>query len=376
MRRIPLFALALAVLPSAAAVLPPHRPLRILVVSDTVNPHGLSSDDLTEGLNPGPGDIGNALRGVGTGILIDGAVDAVHEVATNDIEQATALLSLPACDASSYDVLIYFSHRIPNPDGGKPLTPTQRQDAFTAAVGSYLATGGGIVALHHGAYAAPGKAGILELIGATASGAVPWDTVNGQNVINTAVGHFVSTQGVDYGGTVSYADPARGVPSASYPYFNNTPDERYPVFNYNPSASLTTTLFGSNYVDVGTTHLLGFTHRRPEWSGSVVGYQPAEYQPHALDDLDGNHFQILANAILYAGDARRRNDLFLTVERGPDPGEVTLQWSPGQADYTVYGSADPGGVTDRCHRRGSTPATFWTDAGPSGDIVFYQVAGP
>ena len=135
---ITLASLILAVgLPAAAAILPPHRPLRILVVSDTVNPHGLSSADLTEGLNPGPGDIGNTLRRTGTGIRLDAGSDAVREIPTNDIEQATALLSAGACDLSSYDVLIYFSHRIPDPDGGKPQSPAQRQDAFTAAVDAF-----------------------------------------------------------------------------------------------------------------------------------------------------------------------------------------------------------------------------------------------
>src|SRR5262245_42315167 len=99
-----------------AAVLPRHRPLRILIVSDTVNPHGLSSADLTEGLNPGPGDIGNTLRRIGTGLTLDAAPDAVREIPTNDIEQATAALSASACDPAAYDVLIYFSHRIPDPD--------------------------------------------------------------------------------------------------------------------------------------------------------------------------------------------------------------------------------------------------------------------
>ncbi|HKQ60782.1 MAG TPA: hypothetical protein VJS92_05805 [Candidatus Polarisedimenticolaceae bacterium] len=363
-------------LPAAAAVLPPHRPLRVLVVSDTVNPHGLSSADLTEGLNPGPGDIGVTLRRSGTGILLDGAADAVREIPTNDIEQATAWLSLPPCDPAGYDVLVYFAHRIPDPDPNKPLSPTQRQDGFTAAVDAFLASGGGMVSFHHGAYSSPGKAGILELIGATASGAVPWETVSGQNVIATAAGHFVTTNGISYGASVAYADAPRGVPAASYPYFNNTPDERYPVFNYNPTAALTQTLFGSNYSDTGTTHLLGFTHRRSAWSGIVVSYQPAEYQPHALDDLAGNNFQILANAILYAADARRRNGLTLTVSRGASPGDVQLQWTPGQGDYTVYGSASAADVTARCHRLATTAATSWTDAAPTGDLVFYQIAGP
>jgi hypothetical protein len=350
--------------------------LRILVVSDTVNPHGLSSAELTEGLNPGPGDIGNTLRRAGTGLTLDGAADAVREIPTNDIEQATALLSVPACDASSYDVVIYFSHRIPDPDGSKPRTPTERQDDFTAAVSAFLVSGGGMVAFHHGSYNASGKTGVLDLIGATAGGAVPWDTVAGQNVIDTAVGHFVTTNGINYSGSVAYADAARGVPAATYPLFNNTPDERYPVFNYNPTAGLTLTLFGSNYADSGNTHLLGFTHRRAAWSGIVVGYQPAEYQPHALDDLNGNNFQILANAILYAGDAARRNELTLTVVRGAGPDDAVLQWSAGQGDYTVYRSSTPADVTDRCARLGTTAATSWTDSLPASGAVFYQVAGP
>jgi len=352
-------------------VLPPHRPLRILVVSDTVNPHGLSSAQLTEA-----GDIGPALTRPGTGLSLDSGSGAVREIPTNDIEQATAALSVPACDAAAYDVLVYFAHRIPDPDPGKPLTPQQRQDAFVAAVDAFLASGGGLVAFHHGSYASAGKSGILDLIGATATGAVPWDTVNGQNVIATAPGHFVTQNGVTYPFTVAYADAARGVPAATYPYFNNNPAERYPVFSYNPSAALTATLFGSNYNDAGTTHLLGFTHRRPAWSGIVVGYQPAEYQPQALDDLAGNNFQILANAILYAADARVRNGLALEVLRGPGPDEVSLQWSAGQGTYTVYRSTDPARVTRRCDRLGTTFAPSWVDLPSPGAVFYYQVAGP
>ena len=354
-----------------AAVLPPHRPLRILIVSDTVNPHGLSSSDLTEA-----GDIGNALRQPGTGISLDPAVDAVYEVPTNDIELATAELLLPACDPGSYDVLVYFSHRIPLPDAGKPLGPQVRQDQFTDAVTAFLLSGGGMVSFHHGSYFATGKEGILQLIGATANGSVPWNTVDGQNVIATAPGHFVTDNGVTYSGNVVYQDLARGVPNASYAYFNNTPDERYPSFNYNGTAFFTTTLFASNYNEGGTTHLLGFTHRRAPWSGIVVGYQPGEYQPNALDNLSGNNFQILANAILYAADARRRNALVLTVEKGPGAGETSLQWSAGQGDYTVYRGTDPARVTDRCDRQGTTTATTWVDAPPSAGIVYYQVSGP
>lgn len=53
------------ILPAAPAVpaadLPPHRTLRILIVSDEVNPHGLPASQLTQ-----PGDLSVALRGAGT----------------------------------------------------------------------------------------------------------------------------------------------------------------------------------------------------------------------------------------------------------------------------------------------------------------------
>ena len=360
--------------PAWAATLPPHRPLRILVVSDTVNPHGLTSAQLTEGLNPGPGDIGNTLRRVGTGITLDTGANAVREIPTNDIEIATSLLGLPACDPASYDALVYFSHRIPDPDGGKP-SPTIRQDAFTAAVSAFLTSGGGFVSFHHGAYTATGKSGILDLIGATASGSVPWNTVDGQNVINTSPGHFVTTNGVEYPSTVAYSDAVRGIPPGTYPFFNNTPDERYPTFVVNPTATTFRTIFGSNYNEGGSTHLVGFTHRRPAWSGIVVGYQPAEYQPNALDDLDGNNFQILANAILYAADARWRNGLTLTLTKGPGDG-VNLQWGAGEGNYTIFRSTNPLDVTDRCRITGTTSGLSWADAPPPASLTFYQVAGP
>ncbi len=129
---------------------------------------------------------------------------------------------------------------------------------------------------------------------------MPWNTVDGQNVINVAPGHFVTTNEIEYPNSIVYADTPRGIPSASYDSFNNTPDERYLTFDINGTAGSVTVLFASNYDESGTTHLLGFEHGRPEWAGVVIAYQPGEFQPNALDDLEGNNFQILANAIYYA----------------------------------------------------------------------------
>src|SRR6202008_3259526 len=132
---------------------------------------------------------------------------------------------------------------------------------FTAAVDAFLVAGGGGISFHHGSYFASGKEGILGIIGGTANGAVPWNTVDGQNVIDVAPGHFITTNGVEYPSTVAYSDVPRGVPAGTYSYFNNTPDERYPNFQLNPSADDIEMLFASNYNEGGTTHVLGFTHR-------------------------------------------------------------------------------------------------------------------
>ncbi|HET7842705.1 MAG TPA: hypothetical protein VFL14_01040, partial [Xanthomonadales bacterium] len=50
----------------------------------------------------------------------------------------------------------------------------------------------------------------------------------------------------------------------------------------------------------GTTHILGYEQRRTTWTGVVIVYQPGEYQPNALG-AGNNNFQILLNAIVYAG---------------------------------------------------------------------------
>jgi len=273
-----------------AATLPPHPPLRVLVVSDEVNPHGLPPEQLTQ-----PGDISAALRTACNGLHLDPAADGVAEIATDDLAQATAALSVPFGDPAAYDVVIYFAHRIPNGAGGALL-----QEEFVDALDAFLVAGGGLVSFHHGAYFTAGKESVLDRIGGTASGAVPWNTTEGQNVIDVAVGHFVTTNGLAFAGTVAYEDAVRGVPADDYPYFKNTPDERYPTFEINAGAGDVELLFASDYDEGGTTHVLGFTHHRPAWAGIVVAYQPGEYQPNALDDLDGNNFQILANAILWA----------------------------------------------------------------------------
>ena len=282
-------ALLLAGGSACAQVLPPHPPLRVLIVSDEVNPHALPPEQLTQ-----PGDIRAALLAA-PALHLAADAEAVREVPTDQVEDATTRLGAPRGSPAAYDVLVYFAHRIPNGVDG-----AAKQAAFVAALDDFLGAGGGLVSFHHGAYLTSGKEGVQALIGGQATGAVPWNAVDGQNVIAVAPQHFVAANEVEYPGTISYGDVARSVALANYPSFNNTPDERYPNFQLLAPSAEIELLFGSNYNEGGTTHVLGFVHRRPEWSGVVVAYQPGEYQPNALDDLAGNNFQILANAIYYA----------------------------------------------------------------------------
>ena len=89
-----------------------------------------------------------------------------------------------------------------------------------------------------------------------------------------------------------------GVAAGPYPYFVNLPDELYADTALNSVAGETRTpLFASDSLG---DRLLGYALTRQGWTGRVVAYQPAEYQPNALDDHDGPNYQILMNALYFA----------------------------------------------------------------------------
>ena len=68
--------------PVWGADLPPHGPLRILITSDGVDPHGLPPELLV-----GPGDISEALSNPKNGLNIDKASNSIVEIPTNAQEQ-------------------------------------------------------------------------------------------------------------------------------------------------------------------------------------------------------------------------------------------------------------------------------------------------
>lgn len=264
---------------ASAATLPEHDPLSIVVISDWVNPHNLDPADLTE-----PGEIGPALEDPASGLNIA----SVSESESDCVDDALAAIT-----AGNVDVIVYFAHR--------PAFRCAGGDAqveLTAAFETHLQAGGGIVVFHHGLYSWAGKEDVLQLLGGVAN-AINWDTVAGQNVIATAPDHFVTSNAIEYSGNVDIGAPNFGVDNGNYAMFNNTPDEQYQGAQaLTEAGEERTTLFLSDYAG---PQLLSYDLKRSGWAGRVVWYQPGEYQPNALDDKEGNNFQILANAIYYVG---------------------------------------------------------------------------
>lgn len=292
-----------------AASLPEHEPLSIVIVSDEVNPNGLPAPELTQ-----PGDLTAAFENAGSGLNIA----QVDEVSSTCVDDAVAALN------AGVDVFVYFAHLAATTcDGG------DGQGALTEAVRAHLQAGGGVVVFHHGAFAAGGKESMLSLLGATAN-AIDWQPQAGQSVISTGGDHFVVSNAVEYPEMRTVGNDALGVPMGDYPAFVNTPDERYPGLYYETQAGEErTTLFVSDYGN--GSEILGYDLWRPDWAGHVVMYQPGEYQPAALDDLEGNNFQVLANAIYYVATTQEEP----SAEGGDDTGATD-----GPADDTA-GDDDP-----------------------------------
>jgi hypothetical protein len=285
-RRSALLASALfaAPLSAFAAELPAHDAVRILVVSDEVNPTGRSDAELTQ-----PGDLSAAFGNPGSGLEL---AAPVVEVSSQCIDDALAALG-----GGDVDVLVYFAHLDATACDGSP-----RQTDLTAAVEGHLQDSGGVVVFHHGIYEAANKGAILEVFGATAS-SIAWDTVSGQDVIAVAPEHFVASQGLQYASMRAFS--GAGVDAGEYPFFTNVPDERYDAISLVVRQGETRTiLFASADAAGAGARVLGYDLHRPGWTGHVVFYQPGEYQPLALDDLDGDNFQILANAVLYAAQTK------------------------------------------------------------------------
>jgi hypothetical protein len=264
---------------AAAATLPSHTALRILVIGDEVNPNGLTVAELTQ-----PLDIAEALQAPDSGLLLNGDVALVD---SQCIDAALSALE----SATPPDVVVYFAHR-----AALGCQGAAEQESLTALLEARLQSGGGMVVFHHGLYTAVGKEAILQLIGAQ-SGSIAWDTTSGQRVFNVEPGHFVTSNGVEYPARAAFAGSAE-VEAAEYDYFDNLPDERYPSTQLLVSEDETRTILFAS--DSGGTRVLGYSVVRPGWAGRVVAYQPGEYQPAALDQREGNNFQILANAIVFA----------------------------------------------------------------------------
>jgi MYXO-CTERM domain-containing protein len=307
-----------------AATVPEHDPLQIVIIADEVNPNGLSDAELTQ-----PDDVNNAIVASGSGL----SVAAVTFSLSNCVDEA-----VQALENEDIDVLVYFAHVAATDCSGLGAQPR-----LDAAVEAHLQGGGGVVVFHHGLYTAPGKEEILRLLGGTAN-SIFWDTTTGQDVINVAPDHFVAMNELEYTQTRAFADAGFGIPMMEYGVFNNTPDERYPGVQFitEPGESREI-LFASDY---SGAQILGYDLHRPDWGGHVVFYQPGEFQPNALDDVDGNNFQIFANAIWWAATQHE------------DPVDPTGGGSSESGDDSTGGSAsNTGNVSASGDEAGNTSAT-------------------
>lgn len=275
-------ALSAATTTLPAATLPPHAPINLLIVADEVNPHKLQPADLTQ-----PADLAPALTAADSPL-------ASAQVTTVDSQCVDAALQALAA-AERPQVVLYFAHR-----AARKCDGSDAQGEFTQLMEQGLQQGLGVVVLHHGLYVdifSPGaKDALLALFGAKTN-SIKWDTVEGQRVYNVGGSHFISSNGLVYARQGNFAGTP-GVAAGSYGYFVNVPDELYADTQLIEQAGeQRTPLFASDSLG---TRLLGYELTRPGWQGKVVAYQPAEYQPNALDDRNGPNFQILVNAIWYA----------------------------------------------------------------------------
>lgn len=306
---------------AAAAVLPAHDPLRILIISDEVNPHGLSDDELTQ-----PGDLSAAIGDPGSGL----AVELVEEVDSACLDDALGMLEGPGAD-----VVVYFAHVAATACDGSP-----RQAELTTALEAHLRGGGGVVVFHHGIYEAAGKEAILQLLGGRAS-SIAWDTAAGQDVIAVGGSHFVTSNAIQYEGMRGFEGV--GVAAGEYPYFNNTPDERYDATTLLTEAGeQRTILFTSADAAGGSARVLGYDLRRADWMGHVVFYQPGEYQPLILD-VAGDDFQAIANAIVYVATTQDEPTDPTAGETGEPSDESGGMPSDGTGAGTSAGETTPMG---------------------------------
>jgi len=257
-----------------AATLPEHTPFRLLVVADEVNPWELSDEALTQ-----PIDVEVALSDSASGLL----VETIVSVDSQCVDEAFGVID------GGVDVIVYFAHLPAIACDG-----TVVQDQLTEQFAAHLERGGGIVVFHHGIYVARGKASVLQLLGGNAGGVEFGE--DGQDVINVAPGHFVTTNGLTYAMEREFESSSLGIPLGMYGVFANSPDERYSQYEL-------TTVEGERreilFVNA-RGQPIAYDLTRPGWRGRVITYQPGEYQPNAIDDRDGSNFQVLANAIYYA----------------------------------------------------------------------------
>lgn len=336
--------LAVTMATASAAELPAHSPLKLLIVSDSANPHGLALQHLTQA-----GELGPALADPRSGLALDGMPREVH---SQCIDEALALLSRP----EEVDAFIYFAHL-----EARGCDGVSRQEELVDGVEDLLVYGGGVVLFHHGMYSAPGKEDMLQLLGSRAS-SIGWND-DGQDVIAVDSEHFVSTHGLRFTGERMFW--GAGIAEGQYPYFNNTPDERYEITTLlEEPGEARTILFTSADTDGASSRVLGYSLWRPGWEGEVVAYQPGEYQPRIIDDPASNDFQILVNAIYHASIVSPSEDPSTGTSTGGSAETAGTSSTGGEGDET----ATVTGTTSHASTSRGVTSSSETGSGTDGEV--------
>jgi hypothetical protein len=87
---------------------------------------------------------------------------------------------------------------------------------------------------------------------------------------------------------------------------------------------------------------------------------------------------VLSSCCALAGGVRADtfDGITIFLDSGASPGDVMVQWSGGEPDFTVYRATAPQTIVDPANVIGTTSVRAWNDTPPVGSAFFYKVTSP
>ncbi|MCB1200545.1 MAG: ThuA domain-containing protein [Leptospiraceae bacterium] len=203
---------------------------------------------------------------------------------------------------NQFDVVIFYKHWDTN-------MTTQIQNALV----SYVDSGGGVLALHHGLYNEGGKSILVSsLFGAQSSGTGWSATRETYNIYNTDYGHFITTYGLNGTSTsppswTSPALPAAANRSMAQYHAISVYDEIYNNMAYEAGITFgravgnITPLLSNNATSASQRHTTAFARRldinADGTSGKVVFFQIGENR--MVTNISHQFGQMLRNSLIW-----------------------------------------------------------------------------